>query len=176
MSEKEQLNSDLLEMEEEDTQEGKYLTFSLGNEEYGIEIRNVTEIIGIQNITELPDVPHFVKGVINLRGKVIPVIDIRLRFNLEERAYDERTCIIVVNIKEIFVGLIVDSVSEVMDIPAGNIEPPSKIAQGAGSNYIQGLGKVDDDVKILLDAQQLLFSDELEMIAEAASTQPETQS
>ncbi len=155
------------EVEIEDTQEGKFLTFTLGKEQYGIEIRNVTEIIGIQNMTDLPDTPPFVKGVINLRGKVIPLIDVRLRFNFEEKEYDDRTCIIVVNIENMSVGLIVDTVSEVMDIPEGNIEPPPKVNNKAGSRYIQGLGKVGEEVKILLDTHKLLFGDEVEQIAES---------
>src|SRR3990172_5823963 len=105
---------DHIEEIDEDTQEGKYLTFTMGKEEYGIEIHNVTEIIGIQSITDLPDTPDFVKGVINLRGKVIPVLDVRLRFKMEEKAYNDRTCIIVVNIRNMSVGLIVDTVSEVL--------------------------------------------------------------
>ncbi len=166
MSAEETLDAEVLE--EEDTQEGKYLTWALGDEEYGIEIRNVTEIIGIQKITDLPDVPQYVKGVINLRGKVIPVLDVRLRFGLPEREYDKRTCIVVVNIKDTSVGLIVDQVSEVLDIPAGDIELPSKVDQGAASRYIQGLGKVDEEVKNLLDIRRLLFEDELEESAELA--------
>lgn len=159
----------LVEEIEEDTQDGKYLTFSLGNEEYGIEIRNVTEIIGIQSITDLPDTPVFVKGVINLRGKVIPVIDVRLRFNIQEKEYNDRTCIVVVNISNKSVGLIVDTVSEVLDIPHKDIEAPPKVNNRAGSRYIQGLGKVGDNVKILLDTHKLLFGDEIEQIAEAMS-------
>jgi purine-binding chemotaxis protein CheW len=167
MLEKDRIENDLLEMDEEDTQEGKYLTFSLGNEEYGIEIRHVTEIIGIQNVTELPDVPHYVKGVINLRGKVIPVVDVRLRFGLPERDYDERTCIVVVNINKMSLGMIVDSVSEVMDIPATDIQPPPRVNQGESSTFLQGLGKVSDEVKILLDVRRLFFDDaELEQIAQ----------
>lgn len=155
------------ELEMEDTQEGKFLTFTLGNEEYGIEIRNVTEIIGIQSITDLPDTPSFVKGVINLRGKVIPLIDVRLRFNFDEKEYDDRTCIIVVNIENMSVGLIVDTVSEVMEIPEGDIEPPPKVNNKAGSRYIKGLGKVGEEVKILLDTHKLLFGDEIEQITES---------
>ena len=166
MSDVAKLNA-TLEEEIEDTQEGKYLTFSLGNEEYGIEIRNVTEIIGIQNVTDLPDMPAFVKGVINLRGKVIPVFDVRLRFGFEERDYDERTCIIVVTIKEMAVGLIVDAVSEVIDIPAKEIEPSPKVNKGEASRFIQALGKVQNDVKILLDVENLLFDRELEKIKES---------
>ncbi len=169
MAENERLNSELLDEEEqEDTQEGKYLTFTLGNEEYGIEIKNVTEIIGIQNITDLPDMPNYVKGVINLRGKVIPVVDVRLRFGFEERKYDERTCIVVVNINNMAVGLIVDSVSEVIDIPADHIEPPPKVNKGESSRFIQGLGKVGEEVKILLDIRQLLLKCEAELIQETS--------
>ncbi|MBU0517727.1 chemotaxis protein CheW [bacterium] len=154
MSNQEQYDTNTIE-DEEDTQEGKHLIFSLGKEEYGIEIRNVTEIIGIQTITDLPGVPHYVKGVINLRGKVIPIIDARLRFGFEEREYDERTCIIVVNISNMAVGLIVDSVSEVLDISSKDIEPLARLSQST-SNYIKGFGKVNAEVKILLDINKLL--------------------
>ncbi len=131
----------VIDEEQEDTQEGKFLTFSLGSEEYGIEIRYVTEIIGIQKVTDLPDMPHYVKGVINLRGKVIPVIDVRLRFNLNQRDYDERTCIVVVTLDEMPVGIIVDSVSEVMDIPAGEIEPAPKVKKARRVALFQGWEK-----------------------------------
>ncbi|MFQ5652239.1 MAG: chemotaxis protein CheW [bacterium] len=168
MSTRENVDSDLVEEENhEDTQDGKFLSFSLGKEEYGIEIRHITEIIGTQNITELPDMPPFVKGVINLRGKVIPAIDVRLRFGFAEKEYNERTCIVVVNINDLAVGLIVDTVSEVIDIPDSNVEPPPQVTNQAGSRFIKGLGKVDEDVKILLDTQRLLFDDELEQIAES---------
>jgi purine-binding chemotaxis protein CheW len=161
-------NEALLEEQNEDTQEGKFLTFSMGEEEYGIEIRHVTEIIGIQNITDLPDMPDFVKGVINLRGKVIPVIDVRLRFAMAERAYDERTCIVVVNINGIAVGLIVDSVSEVIDIPGADIEPPPRVKKGEASRYIKGLGKVGENVKIILETEQLLIGEEVNSLKEIA--------
>ena len=156
---KERWDDDPLEEddEDEDTQEDKFLTFVLNREEFGIEIRYVMEIIGIQNITEVPDVPRYIKGVINLRGKVIPVMDVRLRFELEERAYDDRTCIVVICIDEQSVGLIVDRVSEVLDIPKINIEPPPKGRKGENSRFIQGMGKVGEQVKILLNANQLLF-------------------
>jgi len=160
------IQEELLE-EEEDTQEGKFLTFQIGKEEYGIEIKHVTEIIGIQNITDLPDMPDYVKGVINLRGKVIPVIDVRLRFSIKEREHDERTCIIVVNMDNTSVGLIVDQVSEVVDIADKEIEPPPRVQKNAGKRFIQGLGKIGSAVKILLDVQKLLFEEELEKIAQA---------
>ncbi|MEW6574649.1 MAG: chemotaxis protein CheW [Bacillota bacterium] len=161
MSVKERLGADFLEEEEEDedAQEDKYLTFVLDREEYGIEIRHVTEIIGIQNITDVPDMPPYVKGVINLRGKVIPVMDVRLRFGLGERAYDDRTCIVVINIDEQAVGLIVDRVSEVLDIPKDNIEPPPRVSKGKSSRFIQAMGKVGEEVKILLNADRLLYDE-----------------
>jgi len=151
-------NSDAV-MQEEDSQEGKFLTFILGNEVYGLEIRYVTEIIGIQKITPVPDMPDYVKGVINLRGKVIPVMDVRLRFKMEVRDYDERTCIIVIHTKDTTVGLIVDTVNEVLEISQDQIEATSKFSKGYGNQFMKGMGKIGDDVKILLDAEALLFED-----------------
>lgn len=151
--------------DEDDTLEGKYLTFPLGNEEYGLEIRNVTEIVVIQRITEVPDMPPFIRGVINLRGKVIPVMDVRARFNLEPKAFDDHTCIIVVNVNGTAVGLVVDTVSEVMTIPVKQIDPPPSVKKGESSRYLQGLGKVGDSVKILLDIRKLLYDEELEQIS-----------
>ncbi|MCK9171852.1 chemotaxis protein CheW [Desulfuromonas thiophila] len=148
----------------EDTQEGKYLTFHMGDEDYGIEIRYVIEIIGIQRITEVPDMPPYIKGVINLRGKVIPVMDVRARFNLPPRDYDERTCIVVVQLNETSVGLVVDKVNEVADIPPENIEPPPRSTAGGSSQYIQGMGKMGDRVKILLNVAKLLYDSDLEEI------------
>jgi len=145
----------------EDTQKGKFLTFHLAKEDYGIAIRQITEIIGIQKITEVPDMPDFVKGVINLRGKVIPVIDVRTRFGLPPRDYDERTCIIVVNIEGSAMGLVVDKVNEVADIPDAQIEPSPSTARCNASRYIRGLGKIGEEVKILLDVTRLLRDDEL---------------
>ncbi|MBF0644847.1 chemotaxis protein CheW [Desulfuromonas acetoxidans] len=152
------------EVGSEDTQEGKYLTFHMGDEDYGIEIRYVTEIIGIQRITEVPDMPGFIKGVINLRGKVIPVMDVRARFNLPPREYDERTCIVVVQLNTTSVGLVVDKVNEVADIPPENIEPPPRSTAGGSSEYIQGMGKMGERVKILLNVGKLLYDNELEQI------------
>ena len=154
--------------DDEDTQKDKFLTFQVGTEEFGISIRHVTEIIGLQKITDVPDMPGFIKGVINLRGKVIPVMDVRSRFKLESREYDDRTCIVVVNIKDKSVGLVVDRVSEVSDIPESQIEPPAQIGSGTASRYIQGMGKIGEEVKILLDVDKLLYEDELESISQAA--------
>lgn len=152
----------------EDTQKDKYLTFHLGTEDYGIEIRYVTEIIGIQKITVIPEMPEYIKGVINLRGKIIPVMDVRMRFRLEPRTYDERTCIIVVNIQETAVGLVVDTVSEVAGIPEAQIETASGLNRGKANAFIQGIGKIGDDIKIILDVNKLLFdADKAAFSAEA---------
>lgn len=160
LSANQQLDIELIEEEEdEDTQEDKYLTFLLAREEYGIEIRYVTEIIGIQRVTTVPDMPMYVKGVINLRGKVIPVMDVRLRFGIKEREYDDRTCIVVINVGEHLVGLIVDRVSEVLDIPKGDIEPPPSTREGGNSRFVQGMGKAGERVIILLSAKRLLFDE-----------------
>ena len=157
------LDDDLYD-EDEDTQKDKYLTFHLAGEDYGIEIIFVTEIIGIQKITEVPDMPEFIKGVINLRGKVIPVMDVRLRFHLEERAYDERTCIVVVDINNTPIGLVVDEVSEVADIPENQVEPPPNSGQGKSSRYLKGMGKIGDEIKILLNIEKLIMEEELELL------------
>lgn len=156
-----------MKMLEEDTQEGKFLTFSLGNESYGIEIRYVTEIIGIQPITEIPDLPEYVKGIINLRGKIIPVMDVRLRFNKEPKDYNDRTCVIVVDIRDAAIGLVVDSVSEVIAIPEQNIIEPPKISKRYQNRYIKSIGKVGNEVKLLLDCEMLLDEDDVSLLTES---------
>jgi len=145
--------------DDEDAQKDKFLTFTVGKEDYGLEIIHVTEIVGIQKITEVPDMPRYIKGVINLRGKVIPVMDVRRRFQLEDRDYDDRTCIVVVSIDNTAVGLVVDKVREVSDIPPSQIEPPPSVSEGNRQQYIKGLGKVEEEVKILLDTEKLLHRD-----------------
>ena len=161
------LDDDLFD--DEDTQKDKYLTFRIASEDYGIAIANVTEIIGIQSITEIPEMANYIKGVINLRGKVIPVMDVRLRFKLPPREYDERTCIVVVEIDGTSVGLVVDTVNEVADIPEEQVEPAPKSKRKGGS-YIQGIGKIGQEVKILLDINRILYEDELETISEVAQS------
>jgi purine-binding chemotaxis protein CheW len=151
--------------DEENNQENKYLLFKLGDEVYGIQILYVTDIIEMQKITEVPDMPDYIKGVINLRGKVIPLMDLRLRFGLPEREYDDRTCIIVVNIDSTAIGFIVDTVSEVHDISEKDISPPPTFkSEGVKEQYISGLGKIGDEVKILLDVKKILHREELEDI------------
>ncbi len=152
--------------EDEDTMKGRFLTFHLADEDYGIAIEFITEIIGIEKITEVPDMPAYVRGVINLRGRVIPVIDVRTRFNLPPRDYDDRTCVIVVQLDETSIGLVVDTVNEVIDIPEDQIAPPPTISQGASGRYLEGLGKQDGKVIILLNARKLLFEEELEQLAQ----------
>lgn len=149
--------------QEEDTQKGRFLTFSLGEESYGIEIRCVTEIIGIQPITQIPELPLYIKGIINLRGKIIPVMDVRLRFGKLFRDYNDRTCIIIIDIGNLSIGLIVDSVSEVISIPDSDIVMPPDMSQ-AGGRYIKGIGKVGTAVKLLLDCDRLLNDNEVKSI------------
>jgi len=148
---------------EEDTLKGKFLAFTLGTEEYGIEIKYVTEIINMQPITVVPEVPVFMKGIINLRGTIIPVMDVRLRFHKEPREYNDRTCIIVIHFEGTTIGLIVDAVAEVLSIPDTDIVEPPKMNQ-ASQRYIRGVGKVGDRVKLLLDCSKLLTDDELTQI------------
>lgn len=151
--------------EEEDAQQGKYLTFQLGKECFGIEIRHVTEIIGLQPITEIPELPGYVRGIINLRGKVIPIMDVRLRFRKPFREYDDRTCVIVVDVKEVSMGLVVDSVSEVLSIPDCHIVSPPDVAK-ASSKYVKALGKFEDGIKLLLDCDALLTDSDFDYLQE----------
>ncbi len=159
-------------MQEGSGREGKYLTFSLSDEEYGIGILKIKEIIGMMPITSVPQTPGFVKGVINLRGKVIPVVDLRLRFGMPSIDYDERTCIIVVEIDsqgvDIVIGIVVDSVSEVLNIKGDEIEDTPTFGTRLNTDYILGMAKMDGKVKILLDIDEVLGADDLAMLAEAA--------
>lgn len=150
--------------EDEDTQKDKYLTFSLGREDYGIEIRYVTEIIGIQTITEVPELPDYVKGIINLRGKIIPVMDVRLRFKKEPADYNDRTCIIVVDIKNISIGLIVDSVKEVLPIAEENIVPPPEMGNNTQNRFLKSIGKAGNEVKLIIDCEKLIKDEEAQNI------------
>lgn len=164
MAQADELNS---QEQEEDTLKEKYLIFSVGNEMYGMEMRYITEIIGMQPITEVPEMPEYVKGVTILRGKIIPVMDARLRFKKEVRAYDDRTCIIVLNTNNSSIGLIVDSVSEVLTMRDEDIAPPPEMYKGR-HKYIRGIGKADGSVKLLLDCQRLLTDDETEELSALA--------
>lgn len=144
----------------EDLQQDLFLTFQLYDENYGVSISYVTEIIGIQKISNVPDMPAYIRGIINLRGRVIPVMDVRHRFGLPERAYDERTCVIVVEVNSQTTGLVVDRVNEVVEIPAGKIEAAPNHSKE--NSHIGGIGKVGDEVKILLNIETLVQDIEAE--------------
>jgi len=152
--------------------EGKYLTFTLVGEEYGIGILKVKEIIGMIAITMVPQTPSYVKGVINLRGKVIPVVDLRLKFDMEATGYTERTCIIVVEITKasgsVLIGIVVDSVSEVLNIKAAEIEDTPNFGNHLNTDYIYGMAKVGGGVKILLDIDKVLSAEEIAVLDRAA--------
>ena len=136
------------------------VSFKLGEEEFGVDIMQVQEIIRMQNITAVPNAPEFVEGVINLRGRVIPIVDLRKRFGLEEKSHDKATRIIVVKVDDLTVGLIVDEVSEVLRIPVDTVEPPPPIVAGVESEYIKGVGKLEDRLLILLDLSKTLSKEE----------------
>lgn len=145
--------------------EGKYLTFTMAEKDYGMGILKIKEIIGMQDITPVPRTPDFVKGVINLRGKVIPVVDLRLRFSMEATEYNERTCIIVVEVAGktgmVQIGIVVDSVSEVMNIKNEDIEDTPTFGTKLDTDYILGMAKMEGGVKILLDIDSVLSSEEI---------------
>ena len=163
-AQKEQSNKAIME------KEGKYLTFALGPEEYGLEILKVREIIGYMGITAVPQTPSHVKGVINLRGQVIPVIDLRAKFGMDTTETTEQTCIIVVEIKQdnrkFNTGIVVDHVQEVLDIAGENIEESPQFGSSVDTSFILGMGKVGESVKILLDIDKVLAGNSLEGFSE----------
>ena len=152
--------------------DSKFLTFSLAGEEYGISILKIKEIIGMMPITTVPKTPGFVKGVINLRGKVIPVTDLRLRFGMVSIDYNERTCIIVVEIEgsggKVLIGIVVDSVSEVLNIKADEIEETPAFGTRLSTDYMLGMAKMEGGIKILLDIDNVLSNQELSFLEKAA--------
>lgn len=144
----------------------KFLTFGLDEENYAIPILKIKEIIGMMDITKIPRLPNFIKGVINLRGKIIPVIDLRLKFGLASRAYDDRTSIIVVELdsdgSSVVSGIVVDTVNEVLDIEPRDIEPPPQHNTNVNQDFLTGIGKINDNVIMLLDADKTLSTEEIE--------------
>lgn len=148
---------------------GKYLVFELGGEEFGIRVQKVREIMGVQDITAVPQTPAHIKGVINLRGKVIPVVDLRLKFGLPEQAYTQRTCIIVVQVKNeggpMLMGIVVDGVAEVLNLAAADIEDTPDFGDGTVTPYLLGMAKVKGKVKILLEIDRVLTSQDLHGLA-----------
>jgi purine-binding chemotaxis protein CheW len=148
-----------------DNRSGKYLVFHLGSEEFGIQVLKVREIMGVQGITAVPQMPAYIKGVINLRGKVIPVVNLRLKFGLPEIEYTQRTCIIVVQLQgetnSRLMGVIVDGVVEVLSLSAGDIEDTPDFGPGVTTPYLLGMAKIKDKVKILLDIDEVMSGQEL---------------
>lgn len=158
------------ETETIDEQAGKFLTFPLQDSLYGIEIQHVLEVVicsTTSKITQVPHMPSYTRGVINLRGKVIPVIDLRSRFKLELTEYNDRTCYVVVNIRGVTTGLIVDTVSGVVGIPPADVDPAPELENNMDNRFIAGLGKTEEDVYILLNIQELLQKQELEALKQS---------
>lgn len=157
-------NLEEIELEEkEDIRQGKYMTFQIGTDVFGIELKYVNEIIQMQSVAPIPEVEHFIKGLINLRGKIIPVIDVADRFGREPFEYNDRTCIIVIDVQNVVVGLIVETISEVVSIEEEDILPPPNTSKGSiQGKFICGIGKVGDTVKLLLDPVKLLSDNSLD--------------
>ncbi len=142
--------------QEEDTLSSKYLIFYLDNQQYAIAIQYVIDIINVQPVTRVPSCPEFVRGITNLRGKVIPIIDVRLRFGKPPQEYNDRTCIIVVELGDISVGMIIDRVSEVITIEEDDISPPPAFSEGADTRFVEGIGKTENGIKLILDCRTVL--------------------
>ena len=158
-------------MSANDKQRNKYVTFKSGNEYFGLKIEYVSEIIVYQEITEIPESEDYIKGLINLRGKIIPVIDVRIRFKQEEMEYTDRTCIVIVNVNDMVVGLIVEKIAEVVEIKEEDVLPPPSVVIGGEdklqNRYVYGIGKVGDSVKLLLDPERILKDDDLLLMEQA---------
>lgn len=151
-----------------DEMKGKYLTFFTDNQLFGVPIADVVQIVGMQEITSIPEFPHYAKGIINLRGAIIPVIDIRLRLNKMEIEYNERTCVIVTNIHDTDIGFIVDEVDEVTDISDKLISPPPRMSSDYVNTYLTGIGKLEKKVVLLINTLRLLGNDDFELLSESA--------
>ena len=158
------------DVQERDTQKGKYVTFKSGNEYFGLKIQYVNEIIVYQEVTAIPESEDYIKGLINLRGKIIPVIDVRLRFKQPPIEYNDRTCIIVITVKSTVVGLIVEKIAEVVEIKDEDILPAPTIRHGekVQHKYVYGIGKIGDAVKLLLDPDKLLNDEDLSLLEQAS--------
>ncbi len=154
----------------EDAQKGKFMTFQTGKEYFGISISYVNEIIAMQPITSIPEVADYIKGLINLRGKIIPVIDVRVRFKMEPKEYTDRTCIIVINVKSTMIGLIVEKIAEVDTILDDDIVPPPTLGRkdSEQNKYVYGLARTGDTVKLLIDPERLIKDEDLQVLEEEA--------
>ncbi len=169
------IQNEILEEDILDTEKGKYMTFKTNGEYYGIALKYVVEIVGMQTITAIPEVEDYIKGLINLRGKIIPVIDVRVRFRQDPLEYNDRTCIIIINIEDITVGLIVETIAEVVEIDDANIVPPPTLnPKNVRNQYVYGVGKVGNAVKMLLDPGKLIKDEEIVLLEEAVNQAEET--
>jgi purine-binding chemotaxis protein CheW len=163
---RDKINNFEVEDLQEDNLINKYLTFYIENQLFGIPIADIVQIVGIQEITEVPEFPEYAKGVINLRGIIIPIIDVRLRMKKAEIPYDERTCIIVTNIEDSHIGFIVDSVNEVTDIYEENVSAPPNIGSDYVNIYIIGIAKLEDKIVLLMDIKKVLNEKEINLITD----------
>ncbi len=172
----ENLNSIDEELTEDEALKGvqQFMTFKSGNEYFGIELRYVNEIMCMQPITQVPEVEDYIRGLINLRGKIVPVIDVRMRFKQEPFEYNDRTCIIIIDVKDTVVGLIVETIADVVTIKDDDIEPPPSLASGNAKNrYVYGLGKVGDSVKLLLNPEKLIRDEDITVFDEIMDDEEE---
>lgn len=158
------------------TQQNKYVTFRSGKEYFGLKIEYVNEIVVYQEITQVPETPEYIKGLINLRGKIIPVIDVRTRFKMEPVEYNDRTCIIVVRLQEMVIGLIVEQIAEVVEIlPEDILDPPvlGKEEKSVENRYVYGIGQVGNSVKLLIDPEKLLKDEDISLLEDMEETSEE---
>lgn len=151
--------------DDEDSMKDRFLTFLIGEEIYGVPINRVMEIVGLQPITEMPETPHYIKGIVNLRGNIIPIMDVRLRFKKPKAEYGDRTCVIVIVFGGSSVGLIVDSVSEVLTIPGEDIAQKPELSSGSGGGYVKNIGKLGGKVILLIDCERLLKTEDLDAVS-----------
>jgi len=156
--------AELMDASLNDSQKDMFMTFTVGKETYGIEISHIIEIIGMQEYTEVPEMPDYIKGIINLRGNIIPLMDVRLRFRMEPRPYDDRTCVIVTVVDTVLVGLIVDRVSEVITLPEESISSLQGVAGTQSNRFVRSVGKTQTGIVLIVDPDKLVNDDDLEML------------
>ncbi|MDV6319090.1 chemotaxis protein CheW [Chromohalobacter sp. HP20-39] len=151
-----------------DTQSQEYLVFSLGSEEYAVDILKVQEIRGYENVTRIANAPDFIKGVTNLRGVIVPIVDLRIKFHLDKVEYEGQTVVIVVNVADRVVGIVVDGVSDVMTLSADQIKPAPEFGETLSADYLSGLGSLEDRMLVIVDIEKLLTSEEMALVEQQA--------